>query len=101
MNQHPVVTLDAEKSTAEEKRATEKWVEHLRSDAVQKKAVDFGFRPINSNISIREYDSGDNPFLKYRRYGVDFESPIVEPPRLDSAAIADLVRIGQDATGRN
>lgn len=101
MNQHPVVLVDAGKLSAEEKRAAEKWLGFLRSEDMQRRAVDFGFRAVNSNVSIREYDSEDNPFLKYRRYGIDFESPIVEPPRLESAAIADLVRLWQDATGRN
>jgi len=101
MNQHPVVVLDAGNISPEEKRAAEKWIDYLRSDEIQKKAVDFGFRSVNPRVSIREYDSEDNPFLKYRRYGIDFESPIVEPPRLESAPIADLVRLWQDATGRN
>lgn len=101
MNQHPVMMLDKEHQDAEVQRAAEKWLAYLRSEGIQKKAVDYGFRPVNSTVSIRDYDSEDNPFLKYRRYGIDFESPVVEPPRLDSAAVADLVRIWQDATGRN
>lgn len=101
MNEHPVLILDAGNLSVEVLRAANKWTAYLRSDAVQKKAVDLGFRPATPNLAIREYDSEDNPFLKYRRYGVDFESPVVEPPRLDSVAIANLVRIWQDATGRN
>jgi len=101
MNQHPVLTRQGNELQAEEKLAAEKWVAYLRSEDVQKKAIDMGLRPANSKISIREYDSEDNPFLKYRRYGVDIDTPIVEPPRLDDVAIADLVRIWQDATGRN
>lgn len=101
MNQHPVVMMDGDKLPAEAKRAAEKWIAYLRSEVVQKRAVDYGLRPVNPKVAIREYESEDNPFLKFRRYGVDFESPIVEPPRLDSAAVADLVRIWQDATGRN
>lgn len=101
MNQHPVLMRQANELQPEEKRAAEKWVAYLRSEDAQKLAIDRGLRPANANVSIREYDSEDNPFLKYRRYGVDFESPIVEPPRLDEAAIADLVRLWQDATGRN
>ncbi|HRI70930.1 MAG TPA: substrate-binding domain-containing protein [Polyangium sp.] len=101
MNQHPVVILDAGNLSVEEIRAANKWIAYLRSTDVQKKAVDMGFRPVASNVSIREHDSVDNPFLKYRRYGIDFESPVIEPPRLDSSSIAALVRIWQDATGRN
>jgi Bacterial extracellular solute-binding protein len=101
MNQHPVVTRRTADLSPEEKRAADKWVAYLRSESAQKAAVDLGLRPVNPKVSIREYDSEDNPFLKYRRYGIDFVSPIVEPPRLDKAAVADLVRIWQDATGRN
>lgn len=101
MNQHPVLMRRESELQPEQKRAAEKWVAYLRSEDAQKRAINRGLRPANSLISIRDYDSEDNPFLKYRRYGVDFESPIVEPPRLDEAAIADLVRLWQDATGRN
>lgn len=101
MNEHPVVMMDGDKLPAEAKRAAEKWIAYLRSESAQKRAVDYGLRPVNPKVSIREYDSEDNPFLKFRRYGVDFETPIIEPPRLESAAVADLVRIWQDATGRN
>jgi hypothetical protein len=101
MNQHPVLILDAGNLSVEVLRAAKKWIAFLRSNGAQKKAVDMGFRPIAGSISVRDDDSPDNPFLKYRRYGVDFESPIIEPPRLDDVAIANLVRVWQDATGRN
>jgi hypothetical protein len=101
MNRHPVLMQKSNVLGAEEQRAAEKWIAYLRSEGVQKKAIDMGLRPANSKVSIREHDSEDNPFLKYRRYGIDIETPIMEPPRLDDAAIADLVRLWQDATGRN
>lgn len=101
MNQHPVVSIDEAAQTDAQKLSAKKWLDYLRSVDIQKRAIEYGFRPVNEEVSIREYDSEDNPFLRYRRYGVDFDRPVIEPPRLDGEAVFDLVRIWEDATGRN
>jgi len=101
MNQHPVVTIISDQWTEVQHFAARKWLDYLRSVEVQKRAIEFGFRPVNPAVSIRDDNSEANPFLRYRRYGVDFETVVIEPPRLEGADIYDMVRIWEDATGRN
>nr|WP_240808067.1 substrate-binding domain-containing protein [Polyangium spumosum] len=102
MNQHPVVFLDfGQEITDAQRLVAGKWIAFLRSDEMQKKAIEHGFRPADAALSIRGYDSVQNPFLRFRRYGVTFEAPILEPPRLDGEVVHDLLRTWEDATGRN
>jgi ABC-type sulfate transport system substrate-binding protein len=101
MNQHPVVTLNAAELTDVQKLSARKWLDYLRSADIQKNAVDHGFRPVNPDVQIREYGSETNPFLRHRHFGVEFNVPIIEPPRLEGDAVFDIVRMWEDATGRN
>ncbi|MDI3284223.1 substrate-binding domain-containing protein [Polyangium sp. 15x6] len=102
MNQHPVVFLDfGDEITDARRLIAGKWIAFLRSDEMQKKAIEHGFRPADAALSIRGYDSVQNPFLRFRRYGVTFEDPIIEPPRLDGEVVHELIRTWEDATGRN
>ncbi|MDI1433374.1 substrate-binding domain-containing protein [Polyangium sorediatum] len=102
MNQHPVVLLDGPASLTDPQRlAATKWIDFLHSEEMQKKAIDHGFRPANPVVSIRGYYSTTNPFLRLRRYGITFDTPIVEPPRVDGELVNELIRLWEDATGRN
>jgi hypothetical protein len=50
----------------------------------------------------RAPQSTANPFLRFRRYGVQFTNPLVEPPRLGRRARSTCCsRLWRDATGRN
>lgn len=102
MNQHPVVFLDfGEEITDAQRLVAGKWIAFLRDDEMQRKAIEHGFRPADAALSIRGYDNVQNPFLRFRRYGVTFEDPIIEPPRLDGEVVHELIRTWEDATGRN
>jgi len=102
INHHPVVFLDLDKNQTDAQRsAAHKWIEYLLRPEVQKRAIEFGFRPANETVSIRDYDSPKNAFLKFRRYGVQFAEPLKEPTRASGELVYELVRIWQDATGRN
>ncbi|MDI1475037.1 substrate-binding domain-containing protein [Polyangium sp. y55x31] len=102
MTQHPVVFLDfGDEITEAQRLVAGKWLAFLRSDEMQKKAIEHGFRPADPALSIRDYHSAQNPFLRFRRYGVTFEDPIIEPPRLDGEVVHELIRTWEDATGRN
>ena len=102
MNQHPVVVLQGSKEPTEaEKLSAAKWIAFLRTKQMQESAIEHGFRPSNPDISIRNYESQTNLFMSFRRYGVTFDDPIVEPPRLNGETVYELIRIWQDATGRN
>jgi hypothetical protein len=101
MNQHPVVTINPADLSAEQVVSADKWIAFLRSVDIQKKAIEYGFRPVNPDVSIRNYDSDTNPFLRYRRYGIEFSATVLEPPRLNGNIVFDIVRTWEDATGRN
>ncbi|MDC0747087.1 substrate-binding domain-containing protein [Polyangium mundeleinium] len=102
MNDHPVVFLKLKTNITEAREvAAGKWVDYLLGEATQKRAIEFGFRPANPAVSIRDYDSPQNSFLRFRRYRVQFEDELSEPPRLDGDMVYDLVRVWEDATGRN
>ncbi|MDC0747891.1 substrate-binding domain-containing protein [Polyangium mundeleinium] len=101
VNEHPVVIFDDGQLTAEQRTAAEKWIDFLRSMEIQKLAVKRGFRPANPELKLRNIDDTDNPFLKFRRYGVELDTTFVEAPRLDGKFVAELVRTWRDATGRH
>jgi Bacterial extracellular solute-binding protein len=102
LNEHPVVVLDADGGVTEAQRgAAARWLAFLRSREMQALAVVHGFRPAIPELSIRELGADENPFLSFRRYGIDIESPLCEPPRVGGGVVQDLIRLWEDATGRN
>ena len=88
-------------SDSEKEEAARKWLKFLRSKELQKHAIEFGFRPVNPDISIRGYDVEQNQFLRLRRYGVTLDLHVVEPPRPSGRVIQSLVELWEDANGRN
>ena len=102
LNEHPAVLFTAKGDvTAEQQQAAEKWIKFLLSTEMQELAVTLGFRPGNPAMSIRSFDSNENPFMRFRRYGVEIDLLTIEPPRLDGKVVNDLIRTWEDATGRN
>jgi hypothetical protein len=102
MNSHPVVFLNpSDTLTDVQKLYAHKWLAYLRSEEMQRKSIEYGFRPAIPQISIRSYESDANPFMRLRRYGVRFDLDLAEPPRLDPGAIHELIQTWKDATGRN
>jgi len=101
MNAHPAVLIESDDITPAEREAAGRWIDFLRSREQQEVAITYGFRPAIEDVTIRDYKPEKNPFLQFRRYGVRFDVPTLEPPRAGGDIIMDLVRIWQDATGRN
>ncbi|WP_437949274.1 substrate-binding domain-containing protein [Sorangium sp. So ce296] len=98
VNQHPAVFI---RPDPDKKQAATRWIDFLLGEEMQKKAIEFGFRPANPKVSIRAYDADANPFLHLRRYGVEIAPDLKEPPRLDGEAIHEIIETWRDATGRN
>jgi hypothetical protein len=102
MNQHPAVILrPGELARQEEVEAAQRWLAFLTSREMQVRAIEYGLRPVTSEVSIRTFNSETNPFLNLRRYGVSHERELKEPPRLSGEAVAELIKLWEDATGRN
>jgi hypothetical protein len=66
---HPFAVLDGAWTKPEERAAAVVFRDFLRSDAIQKLALRYGFRPADPNVAITSDDPG-NPFKKYAPNGV-------------------------------
>jgi ABC-type Fe3+ transport system substrate-binding protein len=66
---HPFAVLDGAWTKPEERAAAVVFRDFLRSDAIQKLALRYGFRPADPNVAITSADPG-NPFKKYVSNGV-------------------------------
>ncbi|XYH99318.1 substrate-binding domain-containing protein [Sorangium sp. So ce1128] len=97
VNEHPALFIRPDPA---QKQAASRWLDFLLGKEMQEKAIQYGFRPANPNVSIRASDVDENPFLDLRRYGVELDPDLREPPHLDGDAIHELIGIWQDATGR-
>ncbi|WP_434047929.1 MULTISPECIES: substrate-binding domain-containing protein [Sorangium] len=101
LNEHPVVVLDDGRVSTEQREAAEKWIAFLRDAEMQKLAMTFGFRPATPGFTLRGFEDARNPFMKFRRYGIEIDSPFIEPPRISGEIVHELIRTWQDATGTN
>jgi hypothetical protein len=75
---HPAAVLATEWVKPAERDAGRKLVAHLRSRAVQERALAFGFRPADPAVPIRTPDP-QNPFARLARYGLKVELPPAVP----------------------
>jgi len=90
-NENPYYILDAAWSSSDQRKAAETFLNFLMSDAMRKEALQNGFRPVNSNVSIQFPDS---PFVKYADYGI--KADVVrnwEPPPAE--VVNDLLQSWQ------
>jgi ABC-type Fe3+ transport system substrate-binding protein len=81
-NEHPYYILDVPWSSPAERKAAAEFLDFLMSEPIQKLALEDGFRPGNSSVSVRYTGS---PLLANERQGVRIEIPLrlCEPPRAD------------------
>ncbi|HWL89443.1 MAG TPA: substrate-binding domain-containing protein [Polyangiaceae bacterium] len=73
---HPAALLQGDWITAEQKQAARTWIAHLKSRAVQEKALAYGFRPADPAIPIKSGDAR-NPFTKLEPFGIRVDIPPV------------------------
>lgn len=99
VSRHPALLMAGQ--TDGVSAAARLWLAFLREESIQLRAIELGFRPADPAVKIREHHSNSNPFLRFRRYGIKFTNPIVEPPRLDGERVNQLLETWRDATGRN
>lgn len=95
---HPAVQFAAAPAQSD---AADKWLSFLLSTEMQHKAIEWGFRPGNPKVSIREYGVEQNRFLRLRRFGILPEPVFHEAPRPDGRLLAELIELWGEATGRN
>jgi len=86
---HPVVVLDAEWVTPDQRAAADKLVAFLRSKPVQSTALRFGFRPADPSVPMKTAE-GTNPFTKLAQYGLSTDvPPAAKPP--DGVVVRNLI----------
>ena len=64
---NPYYIIDAPWSSADQRKASELFLEFMMSDAVQKQALTHGFRPGNTNVPVIFPQS---PFVTYQQFGL-------------------------------
>ncbi len=94
LHDHPVVGRTSEASDA-----AERWVEFLRGEESQARAVELGLRPADGGSVRTDLDAGDNPFLRLRRQGLAPELPSIPAPPRSAADTAALMQAWSDALG--
>jgi hypothetical protein len=95
---HPAVRFPA---TAEQSEAASRWLSYLLSTELQHKAILFGFRPGNPNLSIRDYTVEQNGFLRLRRFGILPQPILHEAPLPTGQQLQALMDLWGEATGRH
>jgi ABC-type sulfate transport system substrate-binding protein len=79
LSDHPFCVLEAEWVTPEEARAAQMFLDFLTSREMQELALQYGFRPVDSSISL---DQPGSPFPRYQANGIQltFPDPVEVPP---------------------
>lgn len=80
-NDNPYYIIDADWSTADQKRAAEVFLDFLMTEPVQRQALVHGFRPGNPQVPVMFPES---PFVQYQRFGLRNEiGQICEYPKAE------------------
>ncbi|MDC0716427.1 substrate-binding domain-containing protein [Nannocystis bainbridge] len=100
--EHPAVLMwPDDEMRARELEAAQHWLQYLESEAVQRSAVSYGLRPGRLDRPLSAFDLEKNPFLDLRRFGIELDPELSEPPRPDGSALRKLLELWRDATGRS
>ncbi len=86
LSDHPFAVLDGTWAKPEERAAAIMFRDFLRSNAIQKLALQYGFRPADPNVTITN-DDPNNPFRKYAPNGV--EIAIAQQAEVPSADVVN------------
>lgn len=86
---HPVMLLQTDALTPEQRAAGDKLIAYLRSPPVQSSAMRFGFRPADPSVPMKVTE-GANPFAKLAQYGLSLELPAAATPP-DGTVIRNLL----------
>jgi ABC-type molybdate transport system substrate-binding protein len=86
---HPAALVQADWVTPAQKSAARVWIAHLRSRAVQERALSFGFRPGDPAVPVKTGDA-QNPYTRLAQYGIQVDiPPVAKAP--DGAVVRNLM----------
>jgi hypothetical protein len=71
---HPMALLQGDWVTDAQKAAARVYLTHLRSRAVQEQALEYGFRPADTQVPVKTADP-HNPFVRLAPYGLQVDIP--------------------------
>ena len=93
LSDHPFVTLQGAWVKPEERAAADQFRDFLLSRPIQELALQYGFRPADSSVSVQSSDP-NNPFNKYAQSGVQvaIAGQVETPPPDVIGALLDLWR---------
>lgn len=98
LSDHPFVIADGSWVLPEQRAAAGLFRDYLASREAQQLALQYGFRPVDPNVSIATADPA-NPFVKYAANGVEPSiAQQVEPPSPE--ALVALVQLWQSKFAR-
>ncbi|HLJ90714.1 MAG TPA: substrate-binding domain-containing protein [Candidatus Angelobacter sp.] len=94
-NENPYYILNADWSSAEQRKAAQAFLNFLLSDPVQKEALNHGYRPANPAIPVKFPES---PFVQLASSGVQVDlQKICEPPKAE--VVNNLLQVWQRNQG--
>jgi Ca-activated chloride channel family protein len=80
-NEHPYYILDVPWSEPAHREAAAEYLKFLMGEAMQRRALEHGFRPGNPEVSVRFAES---PLIRHAARGIRIELPrMCEPPRAE------------------
>ncbi len=80
-NDNPWYLIDASWSSPDQRDASNRLLEFLMSEPIQKQSLVHGFRPGNPNVPVKFPDS---PFVRYEKYGIKVDlTTVCEPPKAE------------------
>ncbi len=92
---HPYYILDVPWSDARQRAAAEAFRQFLMSEPIQRRALEHGFRPGSTAVSLRFPDS---PLVRHARHGLRIELPrMCEPP--SDEVVRDLLAAARGGDG--
>lgn len=90
--------LDAEWVRPEQRDAARKLIAFLTSVPVQKRALDYGFRPADLTVPLKGSEAA-NPFVRLAGYGLTVDvPPAADPP--SGAVIRNLITLWSRVASR-
>jgi ABC-type Fe3+ transport system substrate-binding protein len=95
---HPAAIMNAPWVDEPQRKAAREYLAYLRSEAAQRKALDYGFRPADTSVKIATGE-GQNPFVRHADRGVAIQIPsAVEMP--DGIVVRKLLQVGEEFVRR-
>jgi serine/threonine-protein kinase len=80
-NDHPYYILDVPWSDDRQREAAADFLKFLMSEPVQRRALEFGFRPCNPAVPV---NSPESPLVRHQKNGVKLNIPVmIESPSAD------------------